>query len=58
MPPLTLFNEHSTYFAILESIPPASAASLNNQGVVLVDLSDKPRALLVLTRAGLQAVAD
>ena len=31
---------------------------VNNQGVVLVDFSDKPRALLVLTRAGLQAVAD
>ena len=31
---------------------------INNQGVVLVDFSDKPRALLVLTRAGLQAVAD
>ena len=31
---------------------------VNGQGVVLVDLSDKPRALLVLTRAGLQAVAD
>jgi hypothetical protein len=31
---------------------------VNNQGVVLVDFSDKPRALMVLTRAGLQAVAD
>jgi hypothetical protein len=31
---------------------------VNDRGVVLVDLSDTPRALLVLTRAGLQAVAD
>jgi hypothetical protein len=31
---------------------------INNQGVVFVDFSDKPRALVVLTRAGLQAAAD
>ena len=49
MPPLTLFNEHSTYFAILESIPARVGGFVNNQGVVLVDLSDKPRALLVLS---------
>jgi hypothetical protein len=31
---------------------------IDSQGVVLVDLLDKPKALLVLTRAGLRAVAD
>jgi hypothetical protein len=31
---------------------------VDNQAVVLVDLPDTPKALQVLTRAGLQAVTD
>jgi hypothetical protein len=48
-------------FAILRKSGVYSArvgGFVNHRGVVLVDLSDKPRALLVLTRAGLQAVSD